>query len=328
MRARRVGILLALAALTAGAPGRRAAADPKGVVVARVGQATITSDELEERMRAIPPFQLAALGQTTDEIRRNILERIMIPELLYTLGGRARKLEESAAIHERVDSILRKARVDALESEVAVSPEDVARFYAENKGRFEAPERIKLWRILVKTREEAAKVLDEARQNGGPQRWNDLAREHSLDRATALRAGDLGLIAPDGTSNEPSVRVDPGLFAAAVRIKDGELVPEPVPEKDGFAVVWRRGSMPAVRRTLEEESTAIRQVLARQRLEQSSKALLEKLRRDKNVQKNPQLIDLLEIDSSGSVAPKTRPGVVPHKPAGSPVPAQTLRGLR
>jgi peptidyl-prolyl cis-trans isomerase C len=54
------------------------------------------------------------------------------------------------------------------------------------------------------------------------------------------------------------VRFDPVLFAAAARVKDGEMVGEPVKEGDAFAVVWRRGTLPAVRRSVEEEASAIR----------------------------------------------------------------------
>ena len=89
------------------------------------------------------------------------------------------------------------------------------------------PERINLWRILCKTRDEAATVLEAARRDPTIAKYNDLAREHSIDKATNLRGGNLGFVGPDGASNEAGVKVDPALVKAAQTVKDGELVPQP-----------------------------------------------------------------------------------------------------
>ena len=56
---------------------------------------------------------------------------------------------------------------------------------------------------------------------------------------------------------------------AKAELKDGEVVPEPVKEGPGFAVVWRRGSLEAVVRTLAQEGPAIRQILGRQKIADS-----------------------------------------------------------
>ena len=209
-----------------------------------------------------------------------------------------------------------------------VSPEEITTFFVQNQNRFESPERVAVFRILCGSREDAASVLAEAKQSGTVLRWNELARERSIDKATSLRGGNLGFIAPDGSSNEPSVRVDPALFAAAARVKDGEFVPEPVKEGERFAVVWRRGTVPAVHRTMDDQTSAIRQILARKKLEEGTRTLLERLRADQKVEEHPQLIDLVEIDSNGTVLQRKRPGVVPRKPSMPPAPSATPRGLR
>jgi peptidyl-prolyl cis-trans isomerase C len=124
------------------------------------------------------------------------------------------------------------------------------------------------------------------------------------------------------------VKADPALFAAASRVKDGEIVPEPVQEGNSWGVIWRRASMPAVHRTIEEESSAIRQVLTRKKMEDATRAMLKKLRSDRHVEESPQLIDIVEVDSSGDVGARKRPGLAPRKPALPPAPSATPRGLR
>jgi peptidyl-prolyl cis-trans isomerase C len=223
---------------------------------------------------------------------------------------------------------LRAARLLLLKAETPVTPEEVAAFFVENHGRFDSPERVGVFRILCRTREEAAGVLADAKQSGSLTRWNELARERSIDRATALRGGNLGFLGPDGSSSEPSVRAAPVLFMAASRVKDGEFVSEPVKEGEGYAAVWRRGTLPAVHRSVEEESAAIRQVLARKKLEEATRSLLKQLRADANVTEQPQLLDVLEIDANGSVVRRKRPGIVPSKPSMPPAPSATPRGLR
>ncbi len=297
-------------------------------VVARVGPTNITVADVEQRLRSVPDFQLATMGKSSEELRRKFLEEVLIKDALFAEEAKRRKLDESPAARERIDQLLRSARINLLKSELAITPEEIAAYYVENMGRFDTPERIAVYRILCPTREEAVRVIAEAKANGGLRRWNDLAREHSSDKATSMRGGSLGALAHDGSSSEPSVRADPALFAAASRVKDGEIVGDPVPEGTSFAVIWRRGSVPAVHRTIEEEASAIRQVLVRKKLETGLKDLLKKLRADRKVEEQPQLLDVLEVDSSGEVVQRKRPGLAPRTAAAPPAPSATPRGLR
>jgi peptidyl-prolyl cis-trans isomerase C len=294
-------------------------------VIARVGESAITADELAARMQAMPRAQLAALGQGDDAIRRAVLDQFIVREVLFTLGARGRALERRDAVRERVDAALRTARLERLREGLVVSEDEVSRYYEANRGQFEAPARIGLWRILCATADDAKIVIDRARATVNAWGWKDLAREHSIDGATKYRGGDLGFVAADGSSSEPSVKVDPVLYGAAERVKDGELVPEPVAEGSSWAVVWRRESMPADRRTLDQEADAIRQVVLRTKHEQAARDLVRSLRGAVRIETNPELLRLVE-GKPGQTAPRARPGLVPHASTGSPAPSSS--GLR
>ena len=314
------------------------AASPRGVaadgdlrldtVVAKVGPSTITVGELERRLRAMPAFQFDALAPTPEEARRRFLDEVMIEELLFSEAAKVRKLEQDEAIRAKINDVMRAARVNLLRQETVVGADEIAAFYRENKARFDTPQRIGMFRILCASRAEADAVLAQARSHGGLQAWNELARERSLDKTTHLRGGNLGFIAADGSSSEVTVRVSPALYAAADRVKDGELVPEPVPEGSQWAVIWRRGTVPAIHRTIDQETNAIRQVLSRQKLAESLRALLARLRSEQPVEKSPQLVDVIEVTPIGEVVQRARPGMVPHRAAGAPEPTATPRGLR
>jgi peptidyl-prolyl cis-trans isomerase C len=188
----------------------------------------------------------------------------------------------------------------------------VKRYFDANRARYDSPERINVWRILCKSKDEAITVLDAAKKDSTIANFTGLAREHSLDKATSMRGGNLGFLAPDGTSNEAGLKVDPLVVRAAQRLKDGELAPLPIPEGEYFGVVWRRGTVAASRRTVEEVAGQIRDLLWKEKKEQAEKKLLDDLRARDVSQLNPALIDTIEISTSdGAILPHKRPGQVP-----------------
>jgi peptidyl-prolyl cis-trans isomerase C len=335
MRFWSVGVVLGMLAVVAAGAGHRALADqrfPTSWIVVKAGSIGVTVSEIEKRLSSLPAFQLAALGRSPDEIRRNAVEKIIVPETLFAAAAAAKHLDESPSLRDRMIDVLRSARLSALTAEIAASaavgPEALARYYDENRARFDSPERMSVWRILCSTREDAVRTLEDSKGPHGTGRWNDLARERSVDKATAMRGGDLGFLAADGTSSMPAVKVDPALFAAASKVKDGAIVPEPVAEGTGFAVVWRRGTLPAVHRTLEQEAPALRQLLVREKTEHATLDLVSSLRRANAVEMHPELVDEIEIAPPARAPQRSRPGAEPVTPAGTAAPSATPRGLR
>ena len=58
-------------------------------VVATVGSAEISVGAFEQRLAAVPDFQLATLGATPAEQKRHFLEQVMIREAILSEGARA-----------------------------------------------------------------------------------------------------------------------------------------------------------------------------------------------------------------------------------------------
>ena len=304
-------------------------------VVVRVGDRTVTAGELERRIASIPPFQLKTLGRSADEVRKNFVEQGVVRELLLSEGGAAAKLDARPEVRERIRGLLRGALIARTRGEAAatasITEANVKGFYDRNVAKYNAPPRIAIWRILVGTREDAARVLEEIKKDPKSAHWNDIAREKSIDKATNMRGGALGFVAPDGSTAEPGVVVDLAVLRAAASVADGEFAPEPVREGKGWAVVWRRQSMKAVVRTIEQETPAIRQTIAHERGEAKVKELVERLRRERVSALNEAAVDQLEITSAGDVQRSGRPGVLPqsrHSAQESPVPMPGPSGLR
>jgi len=319
--ARRAALLGALCLAVLFSGPERARADD--AVAVTVGESKLSVADVERRLRAVPVYQLATLGDTPEQIRKSFVQKVLVPELLLAEEARRRKLDASPAVYDRLREVLRQEiesnLKETLEQKQPVTEAELLSYYDQNRSRFETPLRLRIWRILVPNEELCRKILSESKGRDGPAKWAEFARENSIDKATNQRSGDLGFVRPDGTTDTPRVRVDAALFAAAEKVKDGELVPQPVKEGEHFAAVWRRGSMPAVTRTFKEEARSIEQVLFRTKLENKRTELIEELKKKYVRDANEGLLSYVEVSTFGDVAARERPGIVPrHRPRSQP----------
>jgi peptidyl-prolyl cis-trans isomerase C len=296
----------------------------RAAVLVHAGATLITVGDLEDRLAKIPAVQLETFGTDGPTIRRRFLNEVMIPDLLLASGAKSRGLDTKLPTSNDIDRTRASATKRAVRDQVgpasAIAIDDVKSYYDDNRARFDAPDRLSLWRILCKTKEEAQTVLDAAKKDPTPKAFEALARDHSIDKASYLRGGNLGFVGPDGSSNEAGLRVDAAVPKAAASVKDGQFVAEPIAEGDNFAVIWRRGTIAASKRSLDDAAPQIRDTIWKERVEAAQKKLLEDLRA-KNVRDvNEDLLQGLNVAfDDKSLGPRRRPGQVP--PIGQPAPS-------
>jgi peptidyl-prolyl cis-trans isomerase C len=284
-------------AADAGAPSRRDA------VVATVGAApaarAITVGDLEDRLATMPGFQRASYGADASTVRRRVLDEVLVPEALLAIAADRDQVGADPAVSHAVDRAVSMGTVRALRTALgpaaSVPVADVRAYYDANRARYDAPERVRVWRILCKSSDEAQEVLTAAQVDGTPRTFAQLARDHSQDKATALRSGDLGFLDADGASNEPGLKVDATIVKAAQAVHDGEFVKAPVPEGDYFSVVWRRGTLAPQKRSFDEVAAQIREILWRQRIKEDTGKLVASLRAAKVHDLHEELLDTLTL---------------------------------
>jgi peptidyl-prolyl cis-trans isomerase C len=270
---------------------------------ASVTAAAVTEAQLEDALAALPPFQRAMFGRTADDIRRRFLTEGPLREHWLALGASDAKIADDPAVSYAVERALSSATIRAIRASAGqastIPMTEVEAYYEQNRDRYDSPERLQVWRILCKTRDEAQTVLDAALATpntiSSSTSFGQLARDHSQDKATALRGGDLGFLTADGKSTEPGLQVDPAIVAAARAVHDGELVRTPVPEGSYFSVVWRRGLMPAVKRPVKAVAAQIREELWRGRIKDATDRLVASLRATHLRDRDETLLDTLEL---------------------------------
>lgn len=267
------------------APGPAADRARRAATVVTIGSRIITVGELEDRLAALPPFQRATFGADAATVRSAFLQQVLVPEGLYAQSAAAQKLDQTPPTAFEVERAVSNATLRAIRAklgpESAIPMADVQAYYDAHRDRYDTPERYQIWRILCKTEDEAKGVIGEAQKNLDIKQFGDLARQHSIDKASNMRAGNLGFLSPDGTSNEPGLKVDPAIVRAAQGVRDGQLVPAPVPEGDGFSVVWRHGTIPANKRSVDDVAAQIRDTIWKARVKEETDKLVASLRASK-----------------------------------------------
>lgn len=279
-------------------------------VVARVESTLITVGDLETALDAMSPFQRASFGSTQAAVRRRFLTEVMVRDALLAIAADHRRLADQPPAAYQIERARSAATIRAIRARVGpaatIPMSDVERYYNENRARYDVPERYLIWRILCKSREEAEAVLDSAQKDPTPANFAALAREHSLDKATYLRAGNLGFITADGGSNEPGLRVDLSVVRAAQTVHDGILVATPVVEGEYFSVVWRRGTVAATKRALAEVTAQIRDTLWKARVKEETDKLVARLRAAKLRDLDDSLLKMIDLPvDDGGVPPRT-----------------------
>jgi peptidyl-prolyl cis-trans isomerase C len=273
-------------------------------IVAHIGSArTILVGDLERRILAMPAFQRATFGDSPSAIRQRFLSDVMVRESLALQGAEAAGLDQKLPSAYAVDRARSNATIRAIRARLGPSAsipmDDVRTYYEANLPRYESAERYQIWRILCPTREEAQTVLEMVTKAPSPKTFSDVARDHSQDKATRLRGGNIGFVTEDGSSNEPGLRVDPAVVRAARTVRDGDVVPHPVPEGDSFAVVWRRGTLAASKRAIGDVAAQIRETVWSGRVKSETDRLVSRLRASNVRDLNAALLDDLDLEAPG-----------------------------
>ena len=230
-------------------------------VVAQVGARAIHTSDLDTYLRRQVGQGAAGLDSI---VLSRLLDRRIEEELLWLM---ARDRGWIGPDEGREDALTALAvEAEALE----VSPEAVARVYADDPGSFRRPERTRLRHLMTREREAA----EEARQRiASGEGFPAVARELS-DAPSASWGGEQASLGPD--------ELAPPFREAVLPLAPGEVSPV-VATADGFHLFLVEGREEARPLTLEEAAPEIVDRLHRARAEALERSLVEEARGRYNV---------------------------------------------
>jgi peptidyl-prolyl cis-trans isomerase C len=259
------------------------AGEKKGpTLLAEIGEMKITDDDLEARIRELPPMYQDRFKGEKQKIA--FLERIVEMQIL-AMAAKEEKMDNDMSVKTRIDDavagILAQEYVKRRFSDTkGISEEDIRKYYDEHLAEFTKPESVKVNHILIKfgtkagekeTSEALAKAKEiKAKLDDGAD-FAKLAAEYSDDERTKKKGGDLGFISKG--------RMSPDFSKAAFSLKEGEIS-DPVKTPLGYHIIMagekkEKETLPldTVKKRIESR---LKNTMKRERMEKEVARLKEK----------------------------------------------------
>jgi peptidyl-prolyl cis-trans isomerase C len=278
----------------------------KGPYLAKVGSAVITQADFEREFKNLPQFAQALFQGSAGKER--FLDELVKKEMLYQEALK-KGLDKDPQYLAKVEDFKKLTLVSMLlekeiESKGKVTEQDAKNYYEKHKEDFAAVSQIRISHILVKTEDEANKILDSIR-NGGD--FAKLAREKSIDTRTAKNGGDLGYMSKG--------QMMPEIEAAAVRLKIGE-VSQPIKTRAGYELIKVTDKKFGKPIEFDKVQRVIMQRLAAEQQKEAFDSYVEQLKKSYKVEINKEALSKLSVGEEQREGVQEKPeqsGEAPQK---------------
>jgi len=244
--------------------------------------------EIGQQLRQAPqmqPFFASKEGQ------KQFLDRVIRRELLAQEAEK-RKMSETPEVAEQVANLRRELMIralvqDEIGNKLKVEEKDVEEYFKAHPDEFSG-DTVHLRHIVVQNEDEAKDIKARLTKN---ESFDDLAKKHSQDSATAAKGGDLGFLSRE--------QVLPEFARVAFSLKPGE-VSDPVKTPFGFHVIKlmeRKKGQPA---SLDQVKGQLQRRLIEERQSQRFQAWMKELEAGAKITKDESL---LPVGKFGQAAP-------------------------
>ena len=247
--------------------------DANNKVLARVSNTVITTNDLKARIAKMPPYYQNIISKNP----KRYVEDVIVETLCYEEGVR-RGIDRDKEVKEVVSEakkkiVMAKLIKNEVEDKIAVTEDEMKKFYAEHKDEFKTPEMWRASHILVADEKEAKAMLDELAKGA---KFEDLAKAHSID-ATADRGGDVGYfragqLVPD--FEKACLKLDVGQTSDVVRTQFG------------YHIIRLTGRKEPGIKSYDEAKSAIEAELKKEKRSELFNALVMKLKNKYGVEVN------------------------------------------
>jgi EpsD family peptidyl-prolyl cis-trans isomerase len=270
--------------------------EEKGPYLAKVGNVKITQADLEKEMKNLPSFAQKIFEGSGGKER--FLNELIKKELLYQEALK-KGLDKDADYLKRVEdfkkiTLIGKLLEKEMESKAKVSDQDVKDYYEKHKGDF-AVGQIRASHILVKTEEEARKILERLKKG---EDFAKIAKKSSIDSGSAKNGGDLGFFSAG--------QMVPEFEAAAVKLKPGEIS-EPVRTKFGYHIIKVTDKKVGKSVEFENVKNYISQRLSAEKQKGVFDSYIEELKKKYPVEINKEAVSKLSVEEGKKEETQEKP---------------------
>jgi len=237
---------------------------------ATVNGQEITDKEIKAILQVIPGAQFDKL---TKEQQKKIIEQAIEKKLLAE-----KAIQSGIEKDPEFKKVLAKMKKDlALEmwmkkqfESVKVSEKEMKDFYNKNIQMFKQPATVHARHILLKTKADAQKVINELKKaKDVKKKFIELAKKKSTG-PSAANGGDLGWF--------DAKRMVKPFSDAAFKLKKGEFTHTPVKTQFGYHVIYLEDKKPAGNVSFEQAKVNIEQTLKVQKFQDQMKKIAKELK--------------------------------------------------
>lgn len=196
-------------------------------VVAKVGPTNITQEDAGRELKALPD-QIQRMFQGQEGAER-FVDELVKKEVLYQ-EAKKKGLENNPEFQKKVEDFKKLTLISTLlekeiEEKSKVTDKEIQDYYDAHKKDFVANNQVRASHILVKTEEDAKKLLNQIKKGAD---FAKLAKANSIDTGSAGNGGDLGFFSRG--------QMVPEFERAAFGLKKGE-VSDPVKTQYGYHLI-------------------------------------------------------------------------------------------
>jgi len=278
-------------------------AGQKGPYLAKVDNTAITQADFDREFKALPDYARQMFTDASG--REKFLNEIINKELLYKEAIK-KGFDKSPEFSKKIEEFKKLTLVsEVFEKEIMakakVSDQDIKDYYDKNKDSFVIATEIRASHILVKTEEEAQKVL--ARLKKG-EKFEAIAKAVSLDTASAKNGGDVGFFKKG--------QMVPEFERAAASLKVGEIS-MPVKTQFGYHIIKVTGKKTGAPIEFEKVRDLISQKLSGEKQKEAFDAYITELKKTYKVDVNKDAFSKLDQGPEKTDNPEGREKPVEKK---------------
>ena len=249
-------------------------------VVAVVGGRSITVGELSDALARQTPY--VRLRFASHARKRDFFMNYVRSETLYQEAKRQRLGADPGVLREvklALVDVLRQRLYGELAQIGDIRSQDVRTYFEAHRAEFVTLARRRVTWLLAKDKKEAARLAALVNeQDSGLAYFSKLAAEHSIDRVSKKKDGDLGFFTAEDSFVPKEIR-----DSAFQHSNIGELH-GPLKVDTGYALWMLTGVRPAVRQSLDEVKDRIRTLLFRQMRDAALKTHVSRLEKKATIQ--------------------------------------------
>ena len=259
-----------------------------GEVLATVNGVAINKSDIDATLKS----RGISFDTLPKEQQKQILNGFIDNELLAIIAkkeGMENDAEYKKNLENLKKGLLVKTWMNKIYNKTLISDSEANKFYQDNKDKFIKPAQVHARHILVKSEEEAKKIIDELKKLKGEELKNkfiELAKSKSTG-PSGKNGGDLGFFGKG--------QMVPAFEKASFSLKKGEIFAEPVKTRYGYHIIYVEDKKDKVILPFEKVK---KQIISKLREEQFTKAVKNMINEVKKDSKIDIKFDITEDNNS------------------------------